>query len=114
MSEPNSARKAAEALVGHSRHRQRVNLWLLMGMSWVLIACCSPLVVMWDGKHHTDNYDAALQGILQGPNPDAAIAEMQAIVLRAMAAIRQHEGDSERSGMLARNARNHFLKELAR
>lgn len=114
MSKTDWQATAAEALVGHEKHRQKVRLWMLMGISWVLIACCSPLVVLWDGKHHTDNYDAALQGILQGPNPDAAIAEMQAIVLRAMAAIRQHEGDSERSGMLARNARNHFLKELAR
>jgi len=99
--------------VGHDKHHHRVKLWLLMGISWVLIACCSPLV-MWDGRNRSDNYDSVMQGLDLGPNPDAAIAEMQALVLHAMAAIRKHEADSSRSGMLARNAREHFLKELAR
>lgn len=111
-----SSWKAAtvETLAKSESHGKTAKLWLLMGASWIFVACCSPLVVEWDGKHHVDKYDAVMQGIQHGPNPEAAIGEMQAIVLRAMAAIRQHEADAERSGMLARNARSHFLKELER
>ena len=104
-----------ETRVQNSLHGKKARVWLIVGISWIIVAsCCTSVLTRWDGRRHLSSYDAAVQGILNGPNKSVAIGQMQSLVLKAMELIREHESDTDRSGLLARNARDHFLKALER
>ena len=113
MSEQNWQSRTHEALRGAHENHRAARLWSIMAVAWVLIACCSP-IVMWDGVKRTCHFESALVGMQKGPNQEAAVAEMHALVVRALREIRLHEQDEGRLGTLARNAAIDIGKEATK
>lgn len=87
------------------------SLWLI-----AILAICAPQVYTWwlDRRVYATPVDVLINAADRGENVELAIEGLRAHGMAIIRAIEKHEKDDGRRGILARNALEHFRKELIR